>query len=112
MTNPKTLTLLIHKYGKDVMVQIGDVKTNCRAIINPLRYKNKMYLDADMSDFGAIDRTRFLYIGPPEPDFTKNWEGTTILSQGQKYSVTRADMLCLGDMPLYIWAVLGSVKEG
>lgn len=111
MTNTKTLTLLIKRYGKDVTVKTGDVNTTCRAIINPLRYKNKMYLDADMSDFGAIDRTRFLYIGPPEPDFTQNWEKTTIFSQGQRYSITRADMICMGDIPLYIWAVLGNIKE-
>ncbi|MBR5452064.1 MAG: hypothetical protein IKV36_03605 [Clostridia bacterium] len=111
MKNSKTLALLIHKYGKDVTVQIDAEKTNCRAIINPLRYKNKMYLDADMSDFGAIDRTRFLYIGPPEPNFTQKWDATTVVSQGQKYAVTRADMICVGDTPLYIWAVLGNVKE-
>lgn len=111
METSKTLNLLISKYGRDISVISGGVQTPCRAILTPLRYKNKMYLDADVSDFGAIDRTRILYIGPPDPDFTKTWESTTVLFGNQKFSVTRADMIYLGDSPLYIWAVLGNIVE-
>lgn len=112
MKNAKTLKTMISRCGTDLVVNFGGVEIPCRAIINPLRYKNKMYLDSDMSDFGAIDRTRILYIGPPDPDFTKDWSNTIISSGNQKYSVTRADMISLGDTPLYIWAVLGNVVEG
>ena len=39
-----------------------------RAFIQPLRYKNKMYLDGKHSEIGYIDTSYYLYLGPADID--------------------------------------------
>ena len=111
MKDAKLLEALLKKYGRDVKVTIGSSETNCHALVTPLRYKNKMYLDADVTDFGIMDNTRLLYIGPAVPDFTNDWANTCIHFEGKKHFVTRADMIYWSGKPFYIWAVLGNYVE-
>lgn len=111
MKDAKLLELLLKRHGRRVTVAQGGVEKPCHALVTPLRYKNKMYLDADVTDFGIMDNTRLLYIGPATPDFTKNWADTRVSIGEQKHFVTRADMIYWKNEPFYIWAVLGNIVE-
>lgn len=111
MKDARLLEILLKKYGRKVTVTQGGVETPCCALVTPLRYKNKMYLDADVTDFGILDNTRLLYIGPANPDFSKDWANTCILVENKKHFVTRADIIYWKNEPLYIWAVLGNYVE-
>ena len=111
MKNVKTLISCLERFGRRVGVNVGGKEFFCSALLMPLRYKNKMYLDADVTDFGIMDNSRTLYIGPPTPDFSSDWGNTVITAGDRKYTVTRADMIHLGETPAYIWAVLANVNE-
>ena len=111
MSKCTLINKLLTRYGRSLWVSIRGIKTHCHALVMPARYKNKMYLDADVTDGGIMDNGRILYIGPAEPDFTKDWANTVISFDDKKFFVTRADMIYLGDKPLYIWAVLGNIVE-
>ncbi len=101
----------IKEFGRDVEITFGEVTQVTSAIISPMRYTNKMYLDADISEIGIMDKSRTLYIGPPETDFTDCPELTRIRCKNREYTVTRADMIYIGDAPAYVWAVLANVVE-
>lgn len=111
MKDAMLLKALLKRHGQQVTVAIGDLQTDCFAFVTPLRYKNKMYLDADVTDFGITDNTRLLYIGPADPDFTNSWSNTVVTVGNKRHFVTRADMIYWGGKPFYIWAVLGNYVE-
>ena len=111
MKKVKILLACLEKFGRRVLVKTANAEQSCSALLMPLRYKNKMYLDADVTDFGIHDKSRTLYIGPPEPNFSNDWQSTVITADDKKYTVTRADMIYLGERPAYIWAVLANVHE-
>ncbi len=100
----------LDKYGKTITVNISGRETLTKAVIMPLRYKNKMYLELDITELGVKDNSRMLYIGPADVDFTKNWDNVTVCDENYSYSVSRADMFYFGDEPAYIWAVLTDRK--
>lgn len=112
MNIDEKITQCLDRFGRNVRVKTGGTTVECCAVISPMRYKNKMYLDADVSEVGIKDNSRSLYVGPVEVDFTKNWNGTIIESNTDKYSVTRADMVYSGKQPAYVWAVLYKREEG
>ena len=96
----------IRKYGKTITVDISDEKMKGEAVILPLLYKNKMYLELDITELGLRDNSKMLYIGPYDIDFTKDWSNVTISDSEYSYSVSRADMIYIGNEPIYVWAVL------
>ena len=90
---------LLQRSGSDAIVYYpNELNVSVKAIIQPMRYKNKMYLDMDRNELGFRDNECFLYIGPPWPDFCHLWNGVVIKS--------RADKISFGGETVYIWAVL------
>ena len=112
MKNPaKALGKYIANYGRTVTLS-ADGKTYSapyRAFIQPLRYKNKMYLMGIRSKIGRIDQSHFLYIGPCEVGLTDVSAASRIKCGTDKYYIVKAETVWNGDKPFYNWAVIRTV---
>lgn len=87
----------------------GETLGEYRAVIQPLRYKNKMYLDGVNTEIGFNSQGHYLCIGPPLPDLTAAPEGSRVLAGGVEYKIDRAEKFYAGEEPAYIWAVIREV---
>ena len=100
------------RFGRALTVVDGNTKTPCRGFVQPLRYKNKTYLENEYLPGGLSLTGHYFYVGPPSPrlDLLEN----PLIQDGENtYTVTRAECVYLGREPLYIWAVLRLfVEEG
>ena len=104
---------LLKKYGQPVKLDWPDgTSTESYALIEPLRYKNKMYLEDKRVALGIGDMSYYLYLGPAGHDLSVLDADEYMLKSGnEKYVVTRAERLYYSDGIAYIWAVIKRVKE-
>lgn len=83
-----------------------------KCFIQPLRYKNKMYLDGVNTAIGFNSEGHYLYIGPPEHDLTEEFSDFTWLNCGDdKYKIDRAEKVYYGSEVFYIWAIIRKIVE-
>lgn len=110
-----TLDRLFNQFGRRVRVASVDESwqgEQFRAFIQPLRYKNKMYLEDKRVPLGIGDMSYYLYLGPAEHDLSELDDDEYIVrTDGEKFFVTRAERLYVSDTVAYIWAVLKRIKE-
>lgn len=96
----------IKRYGQRVSICKDGEETELYAIVTPLRYKNKMYLEGDVTSLGFVDQSHYLYIGPPEHDLTL-LEGDSFMCTSEgRCIVKKSERMYFKGKPLYIWAVL------
>lgn len=113
MDSTKKIAELFSKHGQEIELQWPFESYYYKAFVQLMRYKNKMYIDLPMGEMGRRDNGCYLYIGPPEYDFSQNWETVKIYFEGRKHRVKRAQMIYCGGKPFYVWAVLyRTVKDG
>ena len=82
-----------------------------RAFIQPLRYKNKMYLYGVNTTIGFNSQGHYLYIGPPDHDLTVLDDSVYMEADGVKYQIDRAEKVYAGDKLFYIWAIIRTIVE-
>lgn len=92
-------------YGDDVVVAVKGKSQKGKAFIEPLRYKNRMYIGGKRIEPGFYDGGHYLYIGQHNIplDDIKN---TVIIRGEEKFYVKRAEMYRVGDENLYVWAIV------
>lgn len=80
---------------------------NYSAIIQPLRYKNKMYLNGSQTEIGFEGRKQFLLLCPAGVVFDgyHRSEAMVILG-GYRYLVDRAEAVKIGNKVVYNWAIV------
>ena len=92
----------IDRYGVDVKLIDGDAEVLTKAFIEPLRYKNTLYIGGEYRSLKGTDRS--LYVGKPTFDLK---EGKTIVDDsGIKYLVERAETYTVNGYKIYDWAIL------
>ncbi|MBR1483341.1 MAG: hypothetical protein IJ598_10290 [Ruminococcus sp.] len=94
----------ISRFGGDVKVTSGGAVQNTRAIVEPIRYKNRIYIGGQQRSLGTLRREKFLYIGKPEVSLREN--ASVIESAGGKYIVKRCETYFVQDRAVYVWAIL------
>ncbi len=102
----------IKRYGCDVSIKTGDKVVNTSAFVEPLRYKNKIYVGGEYHYVGFRRTEKYLYIGSPEYDLTENV--SVIQMFDNKYIVKRCELYYVNNSPVYVWAILlpyGSASE-
>lgn len=106
------LSLIFSKWGREVSLNINETESTplFKAFLQPLRYKNKMYLQGVYTDAGLSAQGYYLYIGPSEPDLHSAKENGFLTADGKKYQIDRAEYVCRGNEVWYIWAVLRSYE--
>ncbi len=84
----------------------GDV-TFFPAFLQPLRYKNKMYLGGARTNIGFEGRKKFLMIYPAAvelPDAT--YDDSVMLYGGYRYVFDRVESVYVGNKIIYNWAIV------
>ena len=106
------LSAEFEKWGRTLVIENTDSTQTApfKCFIQPLRYKNKMYLYGVNTEIGYNSQGYYLYIGPPEHDLTLN-EDTLIIDGDIKYQIDRAEKIKFGEEVLYVWAVVRTVVE-
>ncbi len=102
---------IFNTYGRRVEVHDGNTTKSCKAFIQPLRYKNKMYLDGIYTEIGFNSQGHYLYIGPPLPDLTTVSDSGYISADGISYRIDRAERVYMGEDVFYIWAIIRTIVE-
>lgn len=102
---------LIKTFGRTVELNTDSTTKGFKAFIQPLRYKNKMYLDGVYTQIGFNSQGHYLYIGPPDPDLTLAEDNAFLFSDGTKYQIDRAERVYNGDKVFYIWAIIRTIVE-
>ena len=96
---------MICRFGEEITLTSQGKKRRAKAVIQPLLYKNKMYIDGDVTSLGITDSGRYLMIGQRVLKDT-DWHNAVISDRLRTYTVSRAEIITCGKEDLYIWAVL------
>ncbi|MBQ9553081.1 MAG: hypothetical protein IJU96_10005 [Clostridia bacterium] len=104
---------LFEPFGRTVTLRDanGDTLNTFKALIQPLRYKNKMYLDGIYTEIGFNSQGHYLYLGPPEPDLCAAAAGDHLFADGISYQIDRAEKVYQNDKVFYIWAIIRTITE-
>ncbi len=103
---------MLSSCGREVeLCKPNGEKQKFKALIQPLRYKNKMYLDGIYTEIGFNSQGHYLYIGPPEIDLTATADGEFLSADGVSYQIDRAEKVYMGKEPFYIWAIIRTIVE-
>ena len=100
------LKRLFERYGAPVTLIMEESEWEYKAFIQPMRYKNKMFVDNELTKIGTMDESCFLYIGPPEYKLREGEFGCFITLDDNIFNVVRTETVRLGDSEAYTWAVL------
>lgn len=100
-----TVEKMILRYGDDIRITENSVCSRSKAIIQPLMYKNKMYLGGTALPAGFFDGGHYMMIAPASLE-VKDYRHVVVESMGAKYTVKRVEMVKSDNRELYIWAVL------
>ena len=108
-----TITTMFNKFGQEITFKGPDgwSSPTFGGFIQPLRYKNKMYLNGVNTVIGFNSQGHYLYIGPPEHDITKFTAENYIQANGKKYTVDRAEKVYMKNEVVYIWAIIRETVE-
>lgn len=107
-----TAEKLLKKYGREVkLCDQSGTKQSCKAMIEPLRYKNKMYLDGIYTEIGFNSQGHYLYIGPPQMDLTLAADSEFLTADGTSYQIDRAEKVYNKGEVFYIWAIIRTIVE-
>ena len=98
----------IDLYGSKVTLEIDNVKYKTKAFVQPLRYKNKMYVDGYFLAQGYLDGGHYLYIGKADFKFTDPIENNIITLDNSliQFIVKRFEVFQICDKDIYIWAII------
>ncbi len=108
----RTLERWSARCGRPLTILLpGGEQKSCYGFLQPLRYKNKIYLDNDYLPGGFSESGHFLYLGPPSLRLDRQNGMVRIQDEEQTYVVKRAECVYRGKDPFYIWAVLRLYTE-
>jgi len=101
------------RFGRSLSIKNSDgwSTETFHAFIQPLRYKNKMYLYGVNTTIGFNNQGHYLYIGPPNHDLTVIGDDCYIECDGVKYQIDRAEKVYAGNELFYIWAIVRTIVE-
>ena len=99
----------IEKYGAPVTIDNDGVVEEGRAFVEPLRYRNRIYIGGQYHLAGLDRKEKYLYVGLVGNRLEE--DRSVIESNGAKYLVKRREVYYAGDVPVYVWAILQSYGE-
>lgn len=108
MRKSDSLENLFKKYGRSVYITSEKLNSEIfNALVQPLRYKNKMYVAGTNTEIGLAEENYYLYIGPGNKDLRKM--GASVMlhtADGKSYEVQKSEKIYNGESVFYIWAVI------
>ncbi len=108
MRKSDSLESLLKRYGRSVYITSEKLNSEIfNALVQPLRYKNKMYVAGTNTEIGLAEENYYLYIGPANKDLRKM--GASVMlhtADGKSYEVQKSEKIYNGESVFYIWAVI------
>ncbi len=109
MSYPEYVKKMLEKIGQDVVIHKNGTTETCKAVVMPLLYRNKLYVENQPSTVGEIDEGCYRFIGPFDACFSPD----DILSfSGKRFVAQRFETIMLANEPFYSWAILRPAIEG
>ena len=99
----------IEKYGALVRIETDGDLTEGKAFVEPLRYRNRIYIGGQYRLAGMDRKEKYLYVGTVENALTE--DRSVVEANGARYIVKRSELYYAGDVPVYIWAILQPCGE-
>ena len=99
----KKVKALLEHCGSPFNVVSDGQTLSSFAVIQPLRYKSKLYVELQPSEVGRIDDGCFLYLGPADIIFKAD---DRLEFGSKKFVVERFEPVYLFGTPIYNWAVI------
>ena len=99
---------ILSRLGWPVTVESGGQSYPVQAIVQPIHDRNKLYLEADFSSLGQLEKGHAIYYGPP---LAYPVEGDFIRFGEEFYFVRRAEFFYCQGKPFYRWAVVQRATE-
>lgn len=105
---------IMNRYGRTVCAVDGNGKkiAEKRCFIQPLRYKNKMYLEGTPTEIGVNEAGYFLFIAPATMDLESIGNNGYLYDDEKRYHIDRWEKIWVGDKVFYLWAILKERSEG
>ena len=104
-----SVAAMISRHGSSVIIRNGDSTTNTRAFVEPLRYKNRIYIGGRKHFLGMYNNEKYLFIGKPSDSIIE--DKSIVECGGDKFIVKRMEVYRVNDEPVYIWAIMTRYQE-
>ena len=106
------LKTMFERYGQEITLKkTGWSSPVFGGFIQPLRYKNKMYLNGVNTVIGFNSQGHYLYLGPPDHDLDTLTSEGWIESGSKKFTVDRSEKVYFKNEVVYIWAIIREIVE-
>ena len=109
MNTATTIGRMLERYGEKLTVYENGESRDTHGVIQPLMYKNKMYINGVSLPAGYFDGGHYILIASATPGIT-DYRNTTVYRQTRAYRIKRVEVITSGGADLYIWAVLTPAK--
>lgn len=98
---------LIAKFGIDISLFIsGGNSGTFKAVLQPLRYKNKIYLSGVPTELGYDSLQKYLLLTTPDvPLELVDGNSYSLYYDGHQYSIDHCEKVFFGNEPHYYWAI-------
>ena len=96
---------ILTRYGQTAVVRTAAGETETQAFLQPVAERSEAERGA-VTELGWMDARRWRYLGQ-----TPLEAGDTVAWEGMEFSVRSSRLYCIGQTPLYWWAVLERERE-
>ena len=99
---------IFRRYGRTVSAvdNKGNIVSSEKCFVQPLRYKNKMYLEGTPTEIGMNESGYYLFLAPPLFDITSVMDGGYLTDNVNRYHVDRMEKIYLGEKVHFLWAII------
>lgn len=96
---------LLTRYGQTAVVRTAEGETKTKAFLQPVTERSEAERGA-VTELGWTDLRRWRYLGQTPVE-----AGDTVIWEDMVFSVRSSRLHCIGQTPLYWWAVLERERE-
>lgn len=99
---------IFKRYGRNIGISDGNGKIldSAKCFVQPLRYKNKMYLEGTPTEIGLNESGYYLFLAPPCFAIDNIGEDDYLTDGTNDYHIDRFEKIYLGEKVHFIWAIL------
>lgn len=108
MVTDKSAKALFKKSGVILTIKKNsEILQSFQAFLQPLRYKNKIYLRGVATELGYDSLKKYLLISPADVDFSFI-DGTeySLYFEDTHLSIDHSEKVYLGKTPFYTWSIV------
>ncbi len=89
---------MIRRYGSEMALSKNGENRSIRAFLQDTRSKSQENAQREFSPLGECYQGRFVYIGPVEPAAAA---GDVLIFRGRLFELRRAELVWVGQKPVY-----------